>query len=365
MVATTYGNVINLQPGGPSVTVAANRILLECRDMAARRLREALREILKLAGENLRRRGDVAKEMDERRFLYALNDKLNLHGGRLEGQLAAHWGQKFDTALKGAKALSSGGLLLEEMQIVDYSEIDESLALKAVARRLQDKCDEELYALGRRFGYLVGKEGNTESDNPMSPDVVVNALQDALRDTDFDIQSRRELYRFLEGCIEAHLGPIYHAVNAHLMQRGVLPNLRRDYGRAASQNPHKNAGKKEFADDMFSVLQGLMSGNAPGEPAPGEAAPAARGIASPLTAHAGQNVAVPAHVMNSLDAIQLAVPSFSASQPNASQPGTKSIRPHSDPMTDPAMPADVVEINTWLAARSTSPVRPTTQMYPP
>ncbi|PKO90084.1 MAG: hypothetical protein CVU18_01850 [Betaproteobacteria bacterium HGW-Betaproteobacteria-12] len=315
---TTYNNVINLQPGGPRVTVAANRILLECRDLAARRLREALREMLQRTSEDLARRADNTTDGEERRFLYGLKDRFTENGGRLEGQLAAHWGREFDSALKGSPNHAPGELLLEELQIVDFGEMDEDLALKALANRLKDKCESELYALGRRFNFLVGRENSAEDANPSSPEVFTRSLKDALRDTEFDSRARLELFRFLESGIDADVGPVYHALNAHLLQHGILPNLRRDYGRAASQ-PSKTGSASSIESkantapaDMFDMLQRLVSGGVP--------AAAPQGPAGALAALAGtgERPAAPAHVWASLETLQHTFPVAITPQPTAS-----------------------------------------------
>lgn len=305
---TTYNNVINLQPGGPRVTAAANRILLECRDLAARRLREALREMLQRAAEDLVRRADNTTDAEARRLLYGIKDGLTEKGGRLEGQLAAHWGREFDAALKGSPAHAPGEILLEELQIVDFGEMDEDLALKALASRLKDKCEAELYALGRRFNFLVGRENAAEDANPSAPDVFTRALKDALRDCDFDTRARLELFRFMESGIDADIGPVYHALNAHLLQHGILPNLRRDYGRTAGQ-PGKPASAPSKAPppatapgDMFEMLQRLVSGVTP--------AAAPQGAGGPLAALSGtgERPAPAPHVWASLETLQHMVP---------------------------------------------------------
>lgn len=320
-MATAYSNVINLQPGGPHVTASANRILLECRDLAARRLREALREMLQKASEDLLQRADVAKDSDQRRSLLHLNDALSEKGGRLEGLLAAHWGREFDAVLRGTHSTPSTGLLLEEMQIVEYGEMDEELALKSLARRLDNKCEGELYALGRRFNYLIGKERGAETENPAAPEVLTRALRTALREADFDLNSRLELCRIFDTLVDDHVSPIYHAINAQLLQHKVLPDLRRDYGRTASHDPNKDTTKKNVGGDMFAMLQRLVtgSGNAPSTASPAGVMPAmppTGNAAGPLGGMGGSSVPAP-QVWASLEALQHAAQGSLAPQSSA------------------------------------------------
>jgi hypothetical protein len=314
MAATPYSNVIDLQPGGPHVSATANRTLLECRDLGARRLREALRDMLEKTTDDFLSRADAAKENDERRFLLGIKDALNEKGSRLEALLATHWGREFDAALKGPASKASDGLLLEELQIVEYGEMDEELALKALARRLEDKCEDELYALGRRFDHLAGRENSPTIDNPASPEVLSRALRGALRDAGFDTKGRLELCRGLENHVVDHIGPIFHAINAHLLQRNILPNIRRDYGRSASHDPNKQGTKNKASGDMFAMLQNLVTGALPGGTTGAPKAQIGAAIAG-----TGEQYLPSANVWASLETLQHSLPPAMHAQPTSTE----------------------------------------------
>jgi hypothetical protein len=323
MAATTYSNVINLQPGGPGISAISNRILMECRDLAARRLREALREIVQKVGEDLGQRADTATGTNDRRFLLGLKDALSEKGGRLEGQFAAHWAREFDTALKGISVTAPAEILLEEMQIVEYGEMDEELALKALAHRLHTTFEDELYALGRRFNYLLGKENPADGGNPAAPEVLTRALQGALRAMDFDTQNRLEICRGLEGYTADHIGPIYHAINAQLLKHNVLPNVRRDYGRRSGEVSSKQTTKDSASGDMFAMLQRLVTGTATAsDAAPMVGVPGGSfnvndaGTTDGLAGSGGRSIPA-SRLWASLETLQHAVPGMVIGQPTA------------------------------------------------
>src|SRR6185369_9163719 len=186
--------------------------------------------------------------------------------------------------------------------------MDEELALKSLARRLDNKCEGELYALGRRFNYLIGKERGAETENPAAPEVLTRALRAAMREADFDLNSRLELCRIFDTLVDEHISPIYHAINAQLLQHKVLPDLRRDYGHTASHDPNKDVTKKNAGGDMFAMLQRLVSGsgNAHGTASPAGAMPgmpATGNPAGPLEGMGGSSVPAP-QVWASLEALQ-------------------------------------------------------------
>lgn len=302
MVATTNSNVINLQPGGPQVTASANRILLECRDMGARQLRSALREMLQAVAENAQTEADSAVEMDRRRFLSGLSEQLDEKGGRLEGLLASHWTTGFDKALRGGAKPSVGKeLSFADLQIVDFDDMEEDLAAKGFAQRLDSKCEADLYALGRRFSYLAAGGRSEEIANPLAPKIIAEAITSSLREAGIDSESRRELWRRFESLADSRVASILHTVNAHLVQHNILPEIKREYGRQAAKKALEASGTPP--KDMFSVLQSLV-GTASGQ---ATAAPAAAGLSAALTGR-GDLPAPSPQIWASLESLQHATP---------------------------------------------------------
>lgn len=277
MATTTNSNVINLQPGGPQLAGSANRILLECRDMGVRQLRTALRNLLQTISEAAQHEADTAAEMDRRRFLSRFLQLLNDRGGRLEGQLAAHWTAGYDDALrKGGQAGIGKTFDFDDLQIVDFGDMDEDLAVKAFAQRLESKCESDLYALGRRFSHLSSRGNEAEAGNPLAPTILAQALRDGMRDAGLDTEFRLECWRRLETLAETRIAPVFHAINAHLVQHNILPDVRREYRRQSPAANARNESSGQAPKDMFAVLQSLVSGGKeqPATPAPGTPGPA-------------------------------------------------------------------------------------------
>jgi hypothetical protein len=171
---------------------------------------------------------------------------------------------------------------LEDLQIVDDSELTEELALKALASKLGEVCRDELYAVCRRLGALAGRAETSEAENPAGPEVFCKALQGALRDVDLELRQRIELYHCLEPHLTERMAPLYHELNTFLVKHDVLPGLRRGYGRAPgySRDADKSRDEAGGGGDLFAMLQKLVA-------APGSAAAAAAGNAGVAAAAGG------------------------------------------------------------------------------
>jgi hypothetical protein len=324
MATTTFdNNVVSFPDGGRFPASPGGRILTESRDLVARRLREALRPLLEKIAEDLLQRGDVADNRDRRNFLYGLKDAITGNAVRLEGQLAAQWTREFEAALI-FKPTDTGQIRLEDLQIVEDGEFDEELAIKAIAHRIEDKCEDDLYAVGRRLAVLAGKENPREEENPAAPKVFARAWQAALRELDFDVASRLELSSCAENHVAEHLAPIYHELNASLVRHNVLPGLRRGYARVGGHVP-KREGQDIGSGDVFALLQRLVGGPAVQQGAvaapPGTSAPGGFNMSTPtgVAGGAASGDSFPLErVWASLDNLQRSLPpALFAPQPNS------------------------------------------------
>lgn len=306
MATTVFDNMINLRTGNSSPAVPLNRILAECRDLGSRRLREALREILEKVGADLRQQAETATVPDQRAFLSRLAQALDEKGRRLDALLADHWVREFDAALRDESADGISGLSLEDMRIVEFGEVEEELALKTMAQRLREKNGDELYGLGRRLSQVAGKENAGDEDNPAGPEVMVKALQAALRDAEFDAKSRLYLCRSLQEPMATAMPTIYGDLNAQLVRHNILPDLKRGYSHTPGKERKKNDGKgKNAGNDMLALMQRLAGGESGGLAGGGSGlSGGGSGPAGGTGGPAGAAGPVPAQVWASLDSLQ-------------------------------------------------------------
>ncbi len=213
-----------------------------------------------------------------------------------------------DTGAKPAAPVDFSAL---EMSLIDDSELEESLAINDISKRMGDKCDEELRGLSQRMGFLLSEPELGNDANPMSPDTVVNALKAACDQMTFGYQSKLMVMKLIEQHIAKEMLSVYKDVNAQLIGRQILPTLRTNYGRpqAAGQrsaNPKADAnaaaagattsemaafaaggvadaGGLDAGGDIFATLQKLLGGGA---------GPAGLGAAAAATGQMDANAAL-------------------------------------------------------------------------
>jgi hypothetical protein len=143
------------------------------------------------------------------------------------------------------------------LSLVDNSELEESLALGAMSRKINADCSELLYALNQRFSVLSTGRKITTQGNPVAPAVYAEAIQEALKDLKLDNPSKIWIYKIFESAFMAKLTSLYETLNSELSNKHVLPNLSHYIQKNASQ---QNPLEEQLPEELKSQLdQGSLS----------------------------------------------------------------------------------------------------------
>lgn len=254
------GNVISFPEGIRASSAGGDRVgvLVEARDLMAGKLREAFASVLPEVEEELLTKGDVALGRVQRELFYDTRNAIHDQAGRLEGFLAARWSAFFQpnrkSALDMAKPASAVGDP-DELQLVDFGTMDQELVVNAIAGRLRSACDDALFALDRRLAFLSGQpEGTLQVEH-----FIAQSLDGAFEDAGLAGPAKTEVLRAVLNRAVAVFRPTIDDLNAFLVARGVLPDLRRSY--SPSSTKKKEAGEADRATDatdLFALLQKLV-----------------------------------------------------------------------------------------------------------
>lgn len=203
---------------------------------------------------------------------------------------------EFDGKVRGDAAPVAKTKPAMELSLVDDAELAESLALSSMANKLKSGAEEELGALTKRLGYLLDEPDLPGESNPLSPESVCKAIQDACGLITAGYQVKLMLMRLFEQHVAKDLPQVYRDVNARLVElHQVLPDIRVTYrapvqptqrpapSRTGPASPGTVQGRTGPAassaaeEDKFSVLQQLLGAGAlpaQGVPIPSSGLPA-------------------------------------------------------------------------------------------
>ncbi len=291
---STGGNVLKFPEAGrgDGATEGAGRVLNDCRDFALRRLRATVRGWLSEIEEELMQLADAELDRDTQRQYQDARSRTRAAWSSVEAAFVSRLSEAVDARLKGEGHLfdpirtATNPL---ELKLVEEDELTQDITVSEIAGSIREACEEDLYALSRRLGSLLGSADDEDLDNPFGPDVVCDALRAACEEIEVAVQLRVVLLRLLQKRISQELGALYADLNSRLVDYNILPQLRRSYRKqvtpgAARPTPTTQGGEApaaaapaaprfefpaEAGQDMYALLQRLLAGGVPVAPAGG------------------------------------------------------------------------------------------------
>jgi Protein of unknown function (DUF1631) len=307
MATQSIDNVVSIMTGSDARNQRSRRsvkpesfgMVNDCRDIALKRIVEVLSGTFDKIEDELFEMAEKAVDRETQNMYLDARSQAREKRGAIEAsfkkQFLSFFAQKVAGEDESAKSKKIDYASME-LSLVNDSDLEEKLAVNDMAKRLSDKCDDELRALSQRMGFLLSDPEMNDDDNPMSPDTVIKALKVACDQMTSGFQTKLTVLRLVEQHMASEMLGVYRDVNSHLVARHVLPQIRPSYRKA--QNP---AGRKpapsapassptdagnvtgSFANpaaDIFATLQQLMAGGGGFDAslATGSASPPAFGV---------------------------------------------------------------------------------------
>ena len=250
-----------------------HRILGECRDQLVGSLCNWLHDIAAPISEELFVLADSTRErLQQTRYLDLRADIEKdwphfVETFRRELSAAAERCQNQDNTKANDPSTSLEIPDFAGLRLVDDDDLSEHIVVREFAAQISETCDEELYTLNRRVAALLGYDEQADSANPLAPKIVCAALSDACSTIGSDAQSRLLLLRRIERHLHAGLPRVYQQINAYLIERGILPDLKRTYRRNAA---NVESASTSVATGGGTPASRMAGGTAPAEPTVGE-----------------------------------------------------------------------------------------------
>lgn len=259
-------------------------VLVGCRELALNRMAHALAGMLDRVEEDLFELADKAVDREVQNTYLDARAKAREKRKAIEATFRQHFLDFFNRKMRGDAPDSEREPEPGELTLVAHEDLEETIAVREMARKLGAACEGELFALSQRMGFLLERPELADDANPLSPATVCAALKDACDQIEAGFKVRMALLHQIERYAEAELQRVYHELNAHLVERRILPDVRIGVRRGAPSaaarpgkpdapsNPQPPAAGNNA--DLFGTLAQLLgatlAGNAPppaGQPA--------------------------------------------------------------------------------------------------
>jgi hypothetical protein len=235
MAQSSMGNVV---PLGDHLRARARLskkesadMVADCRQLALDRMQKALSGMLDRVEDDLFELADKALDRESQNAYLDARAQARDKRVAIEATFGQHFVDFFDRKVRGEEppqAKTAEG----ELTLVGHEDLEETIAVREMSRKLQAACEGELVALSQRMGFLMEKPELADDANPFSPLTVCAALKDACDQIQAGFKVRMMLLHQLEQYVEGDLHSIYHDLNSHLVARSILPEVRPGVRRA-------------------------------------------------------------------------------------------------------------------------------------
>ena len=237
-------------------------VLHGCRDLLIEGVTRVLTRQSEAMENTLLAMADRSPLLETRNSYYGAQRVLNKRTNELLSACKEAYCLAFnDTAHNREK---SGGAELLELSLVDDQDFEITLVVDKATSRLRYNCAEELVALDARIGHLLGRSDLSENDSPLGPRALCEALLDGLTRMQLEQDIRIVLLNQFDLVLTTELALIYQSINRHLMDQGILPDLKVGAKSRGQATAHAAAGSsvtqgRTGDGDMFKLFEQLAN----------------------------------------------------------------------------------------------------------
>lgn len=127
------------------------------------------------------------------------------------------------------------------LTLLDEDIVSDDLVLENMGNRVESRNSLGLQLLGQRFGVLAGAPALDGMTLPLGPHALCNALADAADAMKLSRYARMQLFQQFEKSLMEHYPALLDALNARLVEDGILPYLSFVPMRVRGPAPHVDA----------------------------------------------------------------------------------------------------------------------------
>lgn len=235
MDKTTANNIINMNKYLANAGKHSNQLLDECRDIMASRLSQSMTTMMDKVDDMLFDLShEETRDINARaQYFYAMRE-MRLKRHDIESTFQTKFNMLFDSGVRGE-------LDVEDIQLREETDIEESVALENTITKVNNDCREALLYLDQRMGKLLGDPNLEKVIIPLRPEVVCNAFQEACENIESDIEIKLILFKLFDKYVTSGLQDIYIDIN----------NLLSDKTEEGSTETESNRKKQNIKDGAF------------------------------------------------------------------------------------------------------------------
>lgn len=244
--------------------------LKACRDIAETRLDAMIKDLASTVSDLAFKRASESRDRAEQNTLFAVLNFVEQSESRLTSEfharVATRLGQHPST-IDFSRREDAAEVSLASLRLVENEELDHWLLLSELATKTEQDQSDALYGLEQRLSALYGL-GISHGNNPFGPATFAQAFMDSLNAMSCSPASQSILCKYFRDLMCKHLGTLYEALNAYLIEQGIVPKLVFSVKKPVPEPPHVSVStvpassaerqERPASSDLFHLIQRLQ-----------------------------------------------------------------------------------------------------------
>lgn len=222
--------VVSFSSRKPGGRFALPQALVRLRDASGQSLKSVLAGFFDRADDALFELADKAGSNQDQTAYFDAMRELRLRRKLMTVSILQYVSRAFNDIGKFNPGSAGGSLEdvdQDSLSLVDHSELEQRVAIENLVNKLRNRHAEAIEMLNARVGHLMPSVSLTNSQMPLSPEVICGGLGEACSDLDIDIRAKLVVLKLFDRLLADTLGELYQEANRTLIDEGVLPDMKR------------------------------------------------------------------------------------------------------------------------------------------
>lgn len=207
------------------------RLFDQCREIARSRLGEVISAALAKVDEDLFALADKTVEREEQRVYLDAMARIREHRSGLQQRFEDCFGDLYSKKLGAAEGKPAGKTTGDfggiELSLVSHSKIEHGIVIDRLAQGVKKGADgDEMLGIRARFGHMLKRDTLDDADNPLAPELILEALRLACNQIPTSNAVKQALLSAFQPYLRASINEVYHAVNQALVAHQILPQIK-------------------------------------------------------------------------------------------------------------------------------------------
>ncbi|MGF2736744.1 DUF1631 domain-containing protein [Marinobacter sp. DUT-1] len=204
--------------------------LIRLRDASGRELKSVLNEFFDRSDDALFELADRAGNEHGQLAYFDAMRELRLRRKSISVSILQYVSRAFNEIGRFRPHVARGDLEevdQDNLSLMDHGELEQQVAIENLINKLRNRYADAIRLLTVRVNHLVPASELSDSQMPLSPEVICGGVSEACADLDIDIRAKLVVLKLFDRLLADILANFYQQANKTLIDEGVLPDMKR------------------------------------------------------------------------------------------------------------------------------------------